>query len=211
MIGAGRLFVEQLLHQGIVIVGNLLQHVEAGFALAALDGGRDGNDFGWCLVAVDKRALQREIDEAGGLAVGPDRDLPQHQGSDAGRLQHRDNFAHWCCEVVDLVEEYEMGGLLLREGLEDDLQGGYAAGVWFAHHDGEVDDGQGGKAFALKFNGTGKIEKSEIVTEIGRIGDVHLHAHDMGTGFGAGVADTRFGGGRAGPDDGAGPRQNGIQ
>ena len=53
---------EQLFHQVIVVVGKLLQHLIARFVLAILHIGWDRDDFGCRVLAIDERALKREID-----------------------------------------------------------------------------------------------------------------------------------------------------
>ena len=70
---------EQLLHQLVVVVGELLEHGEARFLLALLDVRRHLDHLARRCGAIDEGALEREIDEAGGDAVLPDRDLAQHQ------------------------------------------------------------------------------------------------------------------------------------
>ena len=95
---ARRLHVgEQLLHQLVVVVGQLLEHLEARLGLALLDGRGHLDDLGLGLRAIDEGALERQIDEAGGDAVLPDRDLPEHQRLGAGRLQDRQDVAHAAC------------------------------------------------------------------------------------------------------------------
>lgn len=65
VLGVGRLIGEQLLHQRIVVVGDLLQHVEACFLLAVEIAGLHLDRLGRSMRTVDVGPLEREIDEAG--------------------------------------------------------------------------------------------------------------------------------------------------
>ncbi len=76
---------QQFFHQMLVIVGQLLQHLEAGFLLARIIG--DIHHLAGRMGAIGKGALQRQIDKAGGDAVIPDRNLAQQQRPFAHLLQ----------------------------------------------------------------------------------------------------------------------------
>ncbi len=67
---------EQLLHQLVIVIGEPLQHGEARVFLTARIIAFKRDQFAGRMFAIDKRALQREIDEADHDAVVPDRDLP---------------------------------------------------------------------------------------------------------------------------------------
>ena len=97
--------LEQLLHQHVVVVGQLLQHREAGFLFAVEIAAFQRDHFGRHVLAIDKGALQREVDEAGDQIAVPDRDLPQHQRHARGRLQRGERLAHALVGLVDLVQE----------------------------------------------------------------------------------------------------------
>ena len=156
---------QELLHQLIVVVGELLQHVEARLLLALQHARWKLDDLRRRLRAVDVGALGSEVDEAGGDAVLPDRDLAQHERLGARRLQHGDQLAQRNLGGVDLVQEEEMRNAAVLELLQDDLQRRDALGVGLAHDDGSVARGQRKRAFVLEFDGAGAVDEGEGVTE----------------------------------------------
>ena len=87
LIARRRDVLEQLLHQRVVVVGELLQHGEARLLAAVEAFAFERDDLGRGVLLVDMSALQREIDETGDDIVLPDRDLPQHQRLARGRLE----------------------------------------------------------------------------------------------------------------------------
>ena len=209
---ARRLHVgEQLLHQLVVVVGELLQHLEARFRLALLDARRHLDHLGLGVLAIDEGALERQVDEAGGDAVLPDRDLAQHERLGAGGLQDRQDVAHLRVEGVDLVEEQEARDAAVLELLEDQLQRRHALGIGLAHHDGRVAAGQGERAFVLEFDGAGAVDEGEVVAQEVHVGDVDLDAHAVVAGFRGGIADRVLVGNLALSRDAAGAGEDGFE
>ena len=192
LVARGRHVGKQLLHQLVVMVGELLQHVEAGFLLALRNGLGKLDDLGRRVGAIDEGAFGGEVDEAGGDAVLPDGDLPQHQRLGARRLQHRDQLAQRDFGFVDLIEKQEMGDAAVFELLEDDLQRRDALGVGLADDDGRIAGRKGQRALVLEFDRAGAVDEGEVVAEKGDVGDVELHAHAVVARFWAGVAYARF-------------------
>ena len=86
-VAVGLDVLEQLLHQAVVVVGERLQHGEAGLGLARPVLVVHVDDLARRMLAVDEGALEREVDEAGDDAGLPDRDVAQHQRHAARRLQ----------------------------------------------------------------------------------------------------------------------------
>ena len=82
---------QQFFHQMLVIIGQLFQHLEAGFLFAGIVGDIDHLAGG--VGAIGKGPLQRQIDKAGGDALFPDRNLAQQQRRFAGLLQQRQQRA----------------------------------------------------------------------------------------------------------------------
>ena len=76
-IARRRDILQQLLHQRVVMIGELLQHREAGFLLAIEVAAFELDHFGGLVLAIDKGALQRQIDEA------RDQDRRSRSGSGA--------------------------------------------------------------------------------------------------------------------------------
>jgi hypothetical protein len=163
------------------------------------------------LLAVDEGALEREVDEAGGDAVLPDRDLAQHQRLGTRRLQDREDVAHLRFEIVDLVEEQEAGNAAIFELLEDQLQRRHALGVGLAHHHGGVAGGQHQRALMLELDRAGAVHEGEGVAEEGDVGDIDLGAHAVVARLGRGVADRILVGDAALARHGAGTGQHGFE
>ena len=87
VVALGWLVRKQLLHQLVVVVGELLEHVKACLLLAIEVAGRHLDHLGGSVRAINEGTLECEVDEAGGDAVLPDRDLPQDERPGARRLQ----------------------------------------------------------------------------------------------------------------------------
>src|SRR5215218_1646145 len=65
---------KELLHEFVVIIGELLEHGEARFLLEISHVRRYVNDFARHILAIDVGPLEREIDEARDAVAAPDRD-----------------------------------------------------------------------------------------------------------------------------------------
>ena len=211
LVARRRHIAEQLLHQLVVVVGKLLEHVEARFLLASFDvlGHRD--DFGRRVLAIDEGALEREIDEAGRDAVLPYRDLAQHQRLGAGRLQHRQDLAHLRLEAVDLVEEEEVGDALILELLEDQLQRGDALGIRLADHDRRIARRQHRVGLGLELDRSRAVDEGKAIAEKFDVGDVDLDAHAVVARFRRAIADRVLVGDLALARHGAGAGQDGLE
>ena len=129
------------------------------------------------MLAIDKGALERQIDEAGDDVVLPDRDLAQDQRLGRGRLQHRHDVAHARFGLVDLVDEQEMRDAAILELLEDQLQRRHLLLVGLADDDRGVAGGERVRRVGLEFDRAGAIEEGEAVAEEIDGGDVELDAH----------------------------------
>jgi hypothetical protein len=194
--------LEQLLHQLVVMVGELLQHGEKRFLLALGVFALDRNDLALGVLAVNEGALEREIDEALDDVVLPDRNLPQHQRHARGRLQERDGLAHALVDLVDFVQEQKARKLQFFELAQHQLQLRDFLLVGFADHDRGVDRRQRRAHVLGKLDGARAVQERIGVAEERCGGDRKLGAHPVGAGLGAGVAD------RVAGFDGAGPLQH---
>ncbi len=87
---------QQLRHEVVVVICELLQHVEAGVLFASRKTIGQRHDLARCMLAIDIGPLRGEIDEAGRNAVFPNWDLAQDQWSRRRRLQHWDDIAQGC-------------------------------------------------------------------------------------------------------------------
>src|SRR5262245_57104099 len=133
--------------------------------------------------AIDEGALEREVDEARGRAVLPDRDLTQHQRARTGWLQDWEDVTHTGVETVDLVQEQKPGNAAIFELLQDELPGRNALGIGLADHDGGIAAGERKRTLMLKFYGTGAVDEGEGVAEEADVGNVELNAHAMVASF----------------------------
>src|SRR6202011_3960444 len=105
-----------------VVIGELLQHREAGFLLAVEIAALQRHDFGCLVLAIDKGAFQRQIDEARDQIAVPDRNLPQYQRNSRRRLQWRERLADALVGAVDLVEKQKARDAEILELAQDDLK-----------------------------------------------------------------------------------------
>ena len=201
---------ENGLQKLIIIVGELFQHREAGFGQFGQFGG-EVDHFAWRMLAVDKGALEGQIDKAGGDAILPDRDLPEHQGQRTGGLQHRQNFANRQLDLVDLIEKQKMRDFAVDEGFQKDLQRGKLFLVRLADNDCCIAHCQRRGGVKLKFHRSGAIDEGELVAQKSDVGEVGLDAHRMSPGFGGCVANHIAGGHRALALDCSSPGQNGFE
>ncbi|OIQ65216.1 hypothetical protein GALL_532280 [mine drainage metagenome] len=126
--------LEQLFHQRVVVIGELLQHREAGFLLAVEIAAFQRHDLGCLVLAIDKGAFQRQVDEARYPVAVPDRNLPQHQRNSRRRLQCRKRLADPLVGAVDLVEKQKARDAEVFELAQDDLKLRQLAFVGLADH-----------------------------------------------------------------------------
>ena len=178
-------------HEIVVIVGQLLHHLEAGFLLALLDLFGDVHDFRLGPLAVDVGALQGQIDGAYGDAVLPDGHLAQHQRMRRGGLEIFQNLAHMALGLVDLVDEDDARQADLVQLLENDLQGGGLLRIGLHDDDGGVAAHQGGAGVLGELHRAGAVDEGVGVAQKIRGGGVELDAHAVGAGRLGGVADGR--------------------
>ena len=176
---------EQLLHQLVVVVGELFQHAEARFLLAIEVLARELDHLGRRVLLVDMGALEREVDEAGDDLARPDRNLPQHQRNARRRLQDLQRLAHALVGLVDLVEEQEARDLQLFELAQDQLQLRHLALVGLADDDGGVDRRQRRAHVVHELDRARAIDEGETVAEIIGGGEGELDAHPVVARLGA--------------------------
>src|SRR6266446_1456020 len=181
--------LEQLLHQRVIVIGELFQHREAGFLLAVEIATFEGYDFGSLVFAIDEGAFQRQIDEARDQFAVPDRNLPQHQRNPRCRLQCRERLADALVGPVDLVEKQKARDAEIFQFAQDDLKLRQLFLVGFAYHHGGIDRRDCPAHVVCEFYRTWAIDEGVAVAhEIGR-GGGEADAHLVVAGLGAGVAD----------------------
>ena len=203
--------LEQLLHQRVVMVGELFQHREPRFLLAVEIAAFEADHFGRLVLAIDEGAFQREIDEALDQFAVPDRNLPQHQRHARRRLQGRERLADALVGAVDLVQEQKARNAEILELAQDDLQLRQLLLVGLADHHRGIDRGKRGAHVVREFDRAGTIDEGVAVAhEIGG-GGGEADAHLVVARLGAGIADRSSGIDAAGAADGARPRQYGFK
>ena len=200
--------LEQLLHQRVVVIGELFQHREAGFLLAVEIAAFQRDHFGGLVLAVDEGALQREIDEACDQVAVPDRNLPQHQRNPRRRLQGRERLADALVGAVDLVEKQKARNAEILELAQDDLELRQLFLVGLADHDRGIDRRQRGAHVVRELDRTGTIDEGVAVAHETCGGGGKADAHLVVAGFGAGIADGGSGVDAAGTRDRACARQD---
>ena len=199
--------LEQLLHQRVVVIGEFLQHREAGFLLAVEIAAFQRDDFGSLVLAIDEGALQRQIDEAGDQVAVPDRNLPEHQRHARCRLQGRERLADALGGLVDLVEKQQARNAEVFQFAQDDLQLRQLALVGLADHHRGIDRGNRGAHVVRELDRPRTIDEGVTVAHEIRGGGGQADAHLVAAGLGAGIADGSSGFHAAGFGDGAGARQ----
>ena len=199
--------LEQLLHQLIVMVGELFQHREARVFLARLSRRIELDDLARRVLAINKRALQREIDEADDDAVLPDRDLPQHQRHVATKCCKIESISRKRLSALSiLLMNRRCGMLRSSSSRQHELQLRRLALVRLAYHHRRVDRRQRRAHFLREFDRAGTIQKRIGVAEkIGRSGG-KLDAHFMRARLKAAVTNSVSRLDLAGPRDRAGAR-----
>ena len=180
--------LQQLLHQRVVMVGELLQHRETGLLLAIEIAAFQCHDFGGLVFAIDEGALQREIDEACDQVAVPDRDLAQHQRNARRRLQGRERLANALVGAIDLVQKQKARNAEILELAQDELQLRQLFLVRLADHDRGIDRRQCGAHVVRELDRTGTIDKSVAVAHESRCGGGQANAHLVVASFGAGIA-----------------------
>ena len=176
-IPRGRNIGKQFLHQMLVIIGELFQHLIAGFIFADfhlvihVDQLRSG------MLAIDVSALERQIDEAADNSVFPDRDLPQQEGLRRDLLKDRQRFAQRTIRLVDLVDEQRMRNSEIGQTFQVRLQHARLGRFRFANHDGRVDGGQCVQRFLQKLDRARAIQESECLIQVARCGAIRFHRH----------------------------------
>ena len=150
---------DQLLHQRVVVVGELLKHEIARLLFLRDDARRHLDDARRRGLAVDEGALEREVDESGGDAVLPDRNLTQQQRGAGSRLEHLQRLAQAPAGLIDLVEKQDARQPELFELAKDDLQRRDLSRIGLANDDGGVADRQGVTHVVDEFDRAGESKK----------------------------------------------------
>ena len=170
---------DELLHQRVVVIGELFQHRIARLLLLGHDSGRHFDDGRGRGFSVDEGAFEREIDETGRDPVFPYRDLAQQERRARRRLKHLQRLAQAPARQVDLVEEKNARHAELLELAQDDLQSRNLAGVGFADHDGGVGDRQRVAHVVDELDRARAVEEGEPVAHVVDAGDIRLDAHGV--------------------------------
>ena len=200
--------LQQLLHQRVVVIGELFQHREAGILLAVEVAAFQRHDFGRLVFAIDEGALQREIDEAFDQIAVPDRNLPQHQRHARCRLQGRQRLADALAGAVDLVEKQKTRNAEIFQLAQDDLQLRQLLLVRLADHHRGIDRRQRRAHVMRELDRAGTIDEGVTVAHEGGGGGGEADAHLVTACLGAGIADGSSGFDAAGIRDGAGSGQD---
>src|SRR6202171_1079398 len=202
-----RNILEQLLHQRVVVIGELFQHREAGLLLAVEIASFEGYDFGRLVFAIDEGALQRQIDETRDQFAVPHRNVSQHQRNPRRRLQCRERLADALVGAVDLVEKQKARDRQILEFAQDKLKLRQLAFVGFAYHHRGIDRRDRGAHVVRELHRAGAIDKSVAVAHETCRGGGKADAHLVAAGLGAGIADRSSGVNAAGAGGRARARQ----
>ena len=150
---------DQLLHQRVVIIGELLEHEIARLFFLGQHARRHLDDAGRRGLAIDEGALEREIDKSGGDAILPHRKLAQQQRRARGRLEHLERLAQVPVRLIDLVEEQDARRPEILQLTKNDLKRRDLARIGLAYDDCGVADGQGVAHVMNEFDRAGESKK----------------------------------------------------
>ncbi len=201
---------QQLFQEGVVVAGELFQHVEAGVGLGLGEVAGDVDLLELLALAVDEGALQGEVDEAGDLVVLEDGQLAGDQRHAGGRLQGVEQLADVAVGLVDLVDEDGARHAQLVELGQQGPQQHRLVRIGVGDHQGHVGGGDGEVGFRLELHRPGAVEQGEALAHVVEGGHVQLDRLMACAGFGAGVAGGAAGLDGALPVDGAGGEQQGL-
>ena len=174
---------EQLLHQRVVVVGELLEHRIARVFLFLSHAGGDLDHLRGREFAVDERALEREIDKAGRNPVLPHRDLAQEKRRARGGLQEFERLAQASARLIDLVEEQDARQAELLELAQDHLKRRDLARVGLAYDDRGVADRQRRMHVVDELDRSRAVEEGQPVAHIVDARDIGLDAHGVAARF----------------------------
>ena len=147
------------------------------------------HDFGGLVLAIDKSAFQRQIDETCDQVAVPDWDLPQHQRYARGRLQRRQRISDTLVGPVDLVEKQEARNAKVFQFAQDDLKLRQLLFIGFADHHRGIDRRNCRAHVVRKFHRARTIDEGVAVPHEGGGRSSQADAHLVTTRLGAGVTD----------------------
>ena len=154
---AGRIDVgEQLLHQGVVEVGQLFEHMEPGVGLDLGQFRGQLDHFGRLSSAPHVGALERQIDEAGDVLALDDRQLARHQGRRTHRRQGGQQGVDRSAGLVHAVHEQGPGHAKRLELTDHRLDERRLGRIRIGDHDGQVHRRQSRIALGGQFQGAGQ-------------------------------------------------------
>ena len=113
---------EQLLHQVIVEVGQLLEHVEARVGLLRRQIAHQVYLLRGLARPIDEGPFQGEVYETSDLILLDQWDLARHQRRSGGLRQGRHEFVKAAARLVDAVDEDRMRDTAILQRLQDRLQ-----------------------------------------------------------------------------------------
>jgi hypothetical protein len=206
----GRLVHQQLLEQGIVMVGELLQHVRALQRLAVGQVGRDVLLLGGLAGPIIISSLQGDIDEARDLFSIADRDPAGDQGRFAHRLQRLEQGLDRAARLIDLVDEDHVRKAERLEPPQRRLCEEGAGGIGIDDDQSEVCRGDAECAVGGEADGARHVDQGVAVAHIVVMDEVELGGAAAGARLRARIADAGAVRHRALPPDRAGRKKKGL-
>ena len=135
---------QQLLQQGIVKVGQRLQHFQARLFFAVEELVGNGDEFGGLAFLVAVGAFADQVHIAGNLFALADGHLAQHQRALRNRLIGLQHIAHPHFGRVHLVDEQHVRDGVLVQEMQQRGDGQRALWLGFADDDGNIRHHAGG-------------------------------------------------------------------
>ena len=174
--GLERHVLQHLLQQRVVVVGQHLQQRAArlGLPLPRLLG--RGDALGGRAAAVAVGAPAHHVDIAGDPLAVADRHLAQHELAPGLALQRVEGVAHRPGQRVELVDEDDRRRARFLQLAEERAEVGGALGRGFAHHHGQIGDGQRAIRVVREFDGAGAVEDRPGIAEQVAVGEPQLRS-----------------------------------
>ncbi len=181
--------LKKLLHQRIVVVGQLLQHLVTGLCNIVVHVTGNVRRFRYRAGPVGKGPKTGKIDIAGHRLAVDNGQLPQHEGLFRNLLQSGHQVADRTRGPIHLVDENEMRQAHVAEPTQHGHHHDRLVRLRLAYDNGRVGTYERVGTILPEFDGARTIEKREDIVQVSGRRDVELRAHLPVACLGARVTD----------------------
>ena len=181
--------LQKLFEQSVVEIRQGLQQFGARLGLPVRDAAGQLDQRGRFTLPIAVGALADEIDIAGDPLAVADRHLTQRQRPGRESLQGGQDFAHGLARLVHLVDQDDMGNVVIVEKLEDRARRRRLRRFGLDHDDGDIGDHAGVAGIQGELDATRRVDEGPVVAKIGAVPDREFRARPAVPRFRSGVAD----------------------